>query len=174
MNFTTDFTRATKAYQINKDVIEKQLNGELYSLELTKNELNKLFDCHASTDILYKNKNGLIYGIAMRVNFNNKNYNSITIRYSRANGNKTEYLKTIDAIQNNAITAYYGIQIDVDDEYKLIKGIVYNRYNLFNYIETNKEKIIKDKLHSVWDGNKYLKFSYDDINKFNIQNKVFI
>ena len=42
MSFTTDFTKATQAYELNKDIIQKQLNGELYSLELSKNELNKI------------------------------------------------------------------------------------------------------------------------------------
>ena len=173
MSFTTDFTKATQAYELNKDIIQKQLNGELYSLELSKNELNKLFDQHASTDILYKKKNGLMYGIAMRVNFNKNNFNSVTIRYSRANGIKTEYAKTVDAILNKAITSFYGIQIDVDDEYKLIKGIIYNRYDLFNYIENYKEKTIENNLREVWDGNTYLKFCYEDFNKFNIRNKIF-
>lgn len=173
MSFTTDFTKATQAYELNKDIIQKQLNGELYSLELSKNEFNKLFDQHASTDILYKKKNGLMYGIAMRVNFNKNNFNSVTIRYSRANGIKTEYAKTVDAILNKAITSFYGIQIDVDDEYKLIKGIIYNRYDLFNYIENYKEKTIENNLREVWDGNTYLKFCYEDFNKFNIQNKIF-
>lgn len=172
MSFNIDFSKATNAYKINKEIIQSQFSGDLYSLELEKNDLNDLFDKKASTDILYRNKKGLIYGIAMRVNFIKKNYKSMTIRYTRANGICTEYDKTIAAIKNNAITSYIGIQIDVDNESKLLRGVIYNRFDLFNYILNNKD-VIKDNLHYVYDGNTYLKFTYDDLNKFNINNKVF-
>ena len=173
MSFNIDFKKATQTYIKNKKIIEQQFSGELYSLELNQNELNDIFDKAASTDILYKHQNGLILGIAMRINFNKKNYDSITIRYTRHTGTETEYLKTIKAIKYNAINSCIGIQIDVDEEYNLIKGIIYDRYALFNYIENNKKNLIKNNLKLVYDGNTYFKISYKEIETFKIKNKIF-
>jgi hypothetical protein len=172
MSFTTDFKKATQAFIKNKEIIQQQFNGELYSLELNQNELNDIFDKAASTDILYKHPKGLILGIAMRINFNQKNYESITIRHTRHTGAETEYIKTIKAIKYNAINSCIGMQIDVDDDHNLIRGIIYDRYALFNFIEANKD-ILKNNLNSVYDGNTYFRITYNEIEKFNIKNNIF-
>jgi hypothetical protein len=173
MSFNIDFSKATKTFIKNKKIIQDQFKGELYSLELNQNELNDIFDKSASTDILYKHPNGLILGIAMRINFNKKNYECITIRHTRFTGTETEYIKTIKAIKYNAINSCIGIQIDVDDKHNLIRGIVYDRYALFNFIEENKNILITKNLEQVYDGNTYFKITYNDIIKFNIKYKVF-
>ena len=36
MSFSTDFKKATQAYELNKEIIQQQFNGELYSLELNQ------------------------------------------------------------------------------------------------------------------------------------------
>jgi hypothetical protein len=172
MSFTRDFKKATQAFIKNKDIIQEQFKGELYSLELNQNDLNDIFDKAASTDILYKHSKGLIYGIAMRINFNKKNYQCITIRHTRYTGAETEYKKTIKAIKFNSINASIGIQIDVDDNHKLIRGIIYDRYALFNFIEDNKD-ILKNNLYEVYDKNTYYKITYNEIEKFKIKNKMF-
>ncbi len=173
MNFIKDFKKATIAYLQNKSIIEKHFLGQLYSLELEKNDLNELFDKSASTDILLKSKDGLIYGIAMRVNFNNKWYENITIRYRRHTGTKTEYEKTIEAINKNAINSAIGVQIDVDSSNNLIKGIIYDRYKLFKYINKNIEYFKENYLYKVYDGNEMIYINYNLLSKINITNKIF-
>jgi len=173
MNFAQDFKKATLAYIQNKAIIEKYLFGQIYSLELEKNELNELFDKSASTDILLKAKDGLIYGIAMRVNFSNRWYENITIRYRRQTGTKTEYEKTIEAINKNAINSAIGVQIDVDSSNNLIKGVIYDRYKLFKHINDNIEYFKKNNLYKVYDGNEMIYINYELLSKINITNKIF-
>ena len=108
----------------------------------------------------------------MRINFNQKNYESITIRHTRHTGAETEYIKTIKAIKYNAINSCIGMQIDVDDDHNLIRGIIYDRYALFNFIEANKD-ILKNNLNLVYDGNTYFRITYNEIEKFNIKNNIF-
>lgn len=174
MNHKEDFKKATLAFIKNKNIIQKHFKGELYSLELEKNELNDLFDKSASTDILLKSKDNLLYGIAMRVNFNVKWHKNITIRYKRITGYKTEYEKTISAIKKNAINSVIGVQIDVDKSYDLIRGIIYDRYKLFTYINDNIDYFLKNYIYEVYDGNQMLYLDYDFLNKINIKNNVFL
>lgn len=173
MNHKEDFKKATLAYIKNKDIIQKNFMGQLYSLELEKNELNDLFDKSASTDILLKSKDGLIYGIAMRVNFNKKWHKNITIRYKRITGTKTEFEKTISAIKSNAINSAIGVQIDVDESYNLIRGVIYDRYKLFKHINDNIDYFTKKHIHQVYDGNQMFYLNYDLLDEINIKNNVF-
>jgi hypothetical protein len=174
MEFKESFKKATAAYEINKTIIEKQFDGTLYSLELQKNELNDLFDKSACTDLLFKTNNGLLYGIALRINFYKNNFSCVTIRYTRANNFKTEYEKTIESIKNKSINSYYGLQLDVDKELKLIRGVRYNRNDLFRYIYKNHEIIVKNNKQEVYDGNTFLRFTYEDLIKNNIEHVIFL
>lgn len=173
MEFKESFRKATAAFKINKEIIEKQFDGTLYSLELQKNELNDLFDKIACTDLLYKSNNGLLYGIALRINFYENNFSCVTIRYTRSNNSKTEYKKTIESIKNKSINSYYGLQLDVDKELKLIRGVRYNRIELLKYIYKNHEIILQNNKEEVYDGNTYFRFTYEDLIKNNIEHVVF-
>jgi PDZ domain-containing secreted protein len=170
--FKTDFKNATKAYLKNKELIQSYFNGHLYSLELSDSELDNVFDRAASTDIIYETNKRLLYGIAMRVNFNTKHFNTITIRYARANGSKTEYEKSINAIKTNAINASIGIQIDVDEKMNMTKGVIYDRYNLISLIDCNIKWFIKNKLMTAYDGNTFFSIQYDELNTLEIRHKI--
>jgi hypothetical protein len=173
MSAKQDFKKATMAYIQNKEIIKSQFSGELYSLELEKNELNDIFDKCASTDILYKAKSGLIYGVAMRVNFTPKYHKSVTIRYKRWTGTKTEYQKTIDAIKNNSINSAVGIQIDVDEKLCIKSGIIYDRYGLYTKIENEKESFLSQNLRTCYEGNKFFYITYPEFNSLEIKHKLF-
>lgn len=173
MGFSNDFKKATMAFLKNREVIESAFNGELYSLELEKNQLNDLFDKSASTDILLK-ANGLVYGVAMRVNFSKYWHSHITIRHTRKNGHKTEFEKTMLAIKHHSINSCIGIQIDVDDDLQIIRGITYDRYCLFKYIYDNLNEFKAKYMHTVKsDGNTMFYITYDLINELQIKNKIF-
>ena len=172
MGYSSDFKKATLAYIKNKEAIQSCFKGELYSLELEKNQLTEIFDKAASTDILLK-QNDLIYGIAMRINFSPFWYKHITIGYTRKSGTQTEFEKTIRAIKHNTINSSVGIQIDVDNDLQMIRGITYDRYALFEYINNNLSTFKDKYLHTVKaDGNTMFYISYELINQLKIKNRI--
>lgn len=172
MAFANDFKKAHYAYMLNKDVIENSFNGKLFNIELESNKFGELFDKYASTDILLKTNNNLIYGIALRVNFNKHWHNCITIRYKRSSGAKTEYEKTIESIQAKAINSYLGIQFDVDENNLIKTGVIYNRYDLFNYLNNNLDHYLVHNSHQVKeDGNIMLYIDYNYLKNIDIRHK---
>jgi len=174
-NVENDLKQSTIAFQVNKAEIAKSLNWMLISLELESNPLNDLFDRHACTDIIAKAQNNMVYTIANRCNFKEDWYEKITIRYRRTTGAPTEYEKTIKSIQARALTASIGIQIDVDknDEYNMLRAVVYDRLRLFNHIRENIEFFEEHRMHTVKsDGNLMFYCSYDDLKEWGIQHKV--
>ena len=54
MNHKKDFKKATEAYIKNKNIIQEQFQGELYSLELNENELNDIFEYLGENLLNYK------------------------------------------------------------------------------------------------------------------------
>jgi len=174
-NIENDLKESTIAFQVNKAKIAQSLNWMLISLELESNPLNDLFDIHACTDIIAKAQNGMVYTIANRCNFKKDWYEKITIRYKRTSGASTEYEKTIKSIQARAMTASIGIQIDVDrdDEYNMLRAVVYDRLRLFDYIKENIDFFHAHRMHTVKsDGNLMLYCSYNDLKDWGIQHKV--
>lgn len=174
-DFKTSFKKATETYLKNKDFIENYFVGELYPIELINKDFSKLLDYGASTDIIYKDKEGLVYGVALRINFNKNWHNHVTIRYSRKTGSQTEYEKSIKAFNKNAISSVRGIQLDVDENNNAIRGIIYDRLALFKKIESNLPYFKLKHLHTVKsDGNEMLYFKYDIFNQMEIIHKIFI
>jgi len=173
MSYNSDYSKATQAFLKNKDIIGSAFLGTLYSLEVETSQFNSLFDQIASTDLLYK-VDDCLYGVAMRVNFAKSWHKHITIRYTRQNGCKTEFEKTMCAISQNAITARFGIQIDVDDNLQIINGIVYDRIDLFKYISSNLNHFKVNYMHTVKeDGNTMFYVTYKQFAKLKIKRCVY-
>lgn len=173
MSYKSDYSKATQAFLKNKDIIGSAFVGTLYSLEVETSQFNSLFDQIASTDLLYKVDDRL-YGVAMRVNFAKSWHRHVTIRYTRQNGSKTEFEKTMCAMEQHAITARLGIQIDVDDDLQIINGIVYDRIALFEYIRDNLNQFKSSYMHTVKeDGNTMFFVTYEQFAKLKISSSVY-
>ena len=169
-----DFTKAYKCYKKNEELIKKQFRGKLFNIEMDSKELSIILDKCASTDMFYLNDKGLIYGVALRINFTESWHKNVTIRYKRSNGYRTEYEKTIESFKSNAINSAIGIQLDADEDLAVVSGIIYDRLNLFKIIESNIYYFEKEHLHKVkQDGNLMFYFKNQFFKDNNITHQIF-
>jgi hypothetical protein len=136
MQYKESAEMALSFYDMHKEEIDSLMpNSTVYSVENEKGLLRD-FDTRCCTDLICLNR-GRIHFVALRMNFCPLHHDFITIRYSRYTGSKTEYQKTIEAIEFNSITANFGIQIDVEKD-KIIRGILYDRIDLIKKLSENK------------------------------------
>jgi len=171
-------SRAKKFYNLNKQLIESTLpDTKIMNIEcLFEDEIAQKLDTMASIDMLGE-KNGLIFGIALRFNFQSQWHNHITIRYSRCSKAETEYSKTKRAIKCGAICAKLGLQVDVEEE-KIVRIIVYDRYDLFTKLIEKENELIKTNIHKVYEYdkiryNEMMFIDYNWLNSCKIKSKVY-
>ncbi len=176
-NVKKSMKKATIFYEANKPYILKQLKhkGELISVELDSQKLAKQFDMKAGIDYVFVNHEmNILQGVAARVNFWWKTKGHLTIRYKRKTGGKTEYEKRINSINSHSMYPNLTMQMDSTSDNKISKGIILLTKDLYQFIDSNKEKVLNNYMNVCSEGNNYLSIPYGDIkDKFNIQCKVF-
>ena len=116
----------------NKDIYKKYakqikefLDAKIiYNLEDSKNNILKLLDDQCGVDWVLNNNYNQVKGVGVRVI--KSDYNSITIRFKRFTGTKTEYDKKVEAIANNNLTSNIYFYILTDKELNLKYLISFN------------------------------------------------
>lgn len=168
MSFIKDFKDANQTFEYFKNEITKNIKGEILSIELLQNSVLNMFDYYSGIDAIHIYNNQM-RGIAVRVQWSNKSWNTFTIRYKRANGSKTEYKKRREAIYGNngwfypflTIQAYFDKR---DDNPKMLSFGIVRTKDLYDYIEDNKTKI-ESKLRVCPEGNSFIYVSFKDLQK---------
>ena len=167
-NFKKDSKTAIRVFEKNREAIEKLLppnSSNLFNIECDSKILMSKMDTNASLD-MFVMIDELLYGVALRINYNKNHHNSITIRYHRSSGAKTEFEKTVKAIENEAITPKFGIQVDVDDDFKMVNAIYFDRIKLFKWCIENPDKVRRLIEVNHEDKNSFFKLEYQYMDKF--------
>lgn len=86
----------------------------------TRNNQPDVFDLSGGVDVWLKesNKAKLIYGVANRVQWGPKPYDTFTIRYRLPSGGLTEYQKRLEAIESGAIYPKFTVQSYISSDRK--------------------------------------------------------
>ena len=172
MSFKTDFKDANIEFNKFKEIICKHIKGSIIDIESQDNELAKMFDKYSGIDAiqLYNNK---IRGIAIRVQWG-VNYQTFTIRFSRATGTKTEYEKRCEAIygDNGFWYPYLTIQVYIDNRensINLLGFAIVKTKDLYDYIQENLDTL---NIKEAPDGNKFICIKFSELK--NADKKIII
>ena len=171
-NYSIDQHRANSFYQNNKKDIKSLFNGDIFSIEFDNSKLAKMLDQKCGIDYLLLMNGMGVFGIASRINFNSTHHNSVTIRYKRASGGKTEYQKRVEAIKRNSGEIYATITMQIDAKNgKPIRAIIFESDKLYLFIDKNLDIFAKKyQQTNHCDGNKFFKIPYDEMIKMSMTN----
>lgn len=165
----TDLNDSIKALESIKDTILPYLiSGEIYSIEKSQNEILILMDTLSGIDYIRKNKNGL-QGIAARVQWANKPYNTFTIRSGRSSGVDTELKKRLFQINNGYFYPAFTLQAYFDNriDNKLLSIGIIRTKDLYNLYLNEPSKFKKNK-----SDNDFIFISWDSIDSKLIKTKI--
>jgi len=114
--------------------------GEIKPVEIiSDNDIAKDLDVLCGIDIWQKISDKGVRGIASRVQFTNKQWNTFTVRKYRKSGYKTEYQKRLEAINSNGkyIYPYLTCQayVSLDQSHLLSCGVARTK-DIFHEVES--------------------------------------
>jgi len=142
-----------------KDAITKTFKGDFEVVEgVTKYKMAETLDQLAGIDLWYFNTTRGVRGVANRIQFGDKNWQTFTIRKSRESGAKTEYEKRRYAIDNDWLYPVLTVQGYYDDKKKKSLGfavaktedILWMIDNDFAYIQkTGRDQIGQAEFYVV-------------------------
>jgi len=133
-----DTRRSVVILKSIKKIILEILGAEKITfLEQEMSNASIILDRTAGLDCLVQ-KNGVLYGMATRVQWCNEPYNTYTVRYKRNTGNKTEYEKRSDQINiEGSIYPHWTLQTFFSRIGEFLSvGIIETR-KLYEHIESN-------------------------------------
>lgn len=162
-NWCVDLSDSVKALEtIKNNELKKILDGEIYSIENSNNEVLILMDKFSGLDYIRKNDKGL-QGVAARVQWG-KNWQTFTIRFKRHTGTETELEKRLSQIDNGYIYPAFTLQayFNARNENKLLgMAIVKTKFLYSLYLE--KPNLFYEKKSD----NLFLCINWNDIIKEN-------
>ena len=150
------------------------ISGKLISIESTTNfkGLAKQFDILAGIDIWQiKEKEG-IRGIANRIQWGDKAWNTFTIREKRTSGSETEYSKRLRALQTKQwLFPFYTVQSYMTRRRvgELLSLAIAKTEDIFKLIESGNYT----KRFNSEDGNSFFCISWRDMEKANLAIKIY-
>lgn len=166
--FKTDSEQTKQFYLENRQQIESFFSNtsKLFNIEFEESDISKMLDQHCGIDYILKS-NGKVYGVAARINFMVRHHGHVTIRYTRSNGNKTEFEKRCESIKSNSAEIYASITMQIDAlNNRVVRMIVFESDNLYLELLKDKEAYEKRFLNvNQNDGNTFLKISYEEIKE---------
>ena len=90
--------------------IAADTGGRFVAVEGRVDEVAKLLDTNAGIDALFIDKLGLIHGVAVRVQFTDRSWDTFSVRCERDSGNPTEYDKRVAALKARAMVPHMTFQ----------------------------------------------------------------
>lgn len=161
-NFETQLKRSSIIFdKYFKETVLKILKGEFEIVEgVTKSRMAQNLDQLSGIDLWFLDPNQGIRGVANRIQFQEKNWRTFTVRKSRESGAKTEYEKRKHAIENNWLYPDITLQGYINKKNEVLgfaiaktKDIIYMIDNGFcRENKTGKEQIGQAEFYIVdWD-----------------------
>lgn len=118
-HFETDLTRSAALFKdVVWPVIKCRFGGELVPVEsVTDSDMASMIDRRSGIDAWHLSDSDRIRGIASRVQFGRKAWNTFTVRRSRDTGSQTEYEKRRRDIASNQgwLYPHLTVQAFIDD-----------------------------------------------------------
>ena len=161
-NFATQLKRSSSAFnEYFKNAVLEIFGGDFEVVEgITEYQMAKTLDQLAGIDLWYFNTNHGIRGVANRIQFQEKNWRTFTVRKSRESGVKTEYEKRKYAIENDWLYPDITLQGYINKQNKVLgfaiaktKDIIWMIDNNFCYEQKTGEDQIGQAVFYVieWD-----------------------
>jgi hypothetical protein len=158
-NWRVDADKAIKAIEkIKGNELKQIINGKIHTVEGNENGILILIDRKSGIDYIRENEFGL-QGIAARIQFGDKAWNTFTIRQERFTGAKTEYDKRIEQIENGYFYPEFTMQGYLDQDFNVLSLAICRTKELYEYIRLYPEKIQKRK-----SDNCFLVVEWDDFS----------
>lgn len=143
----TDLSDSIKCIEsIRKNILPLLISGEIYSIEASQNQILILLDTYSGIDYIRQTNEGL-QGIAARVQWTDKPYNSFTIRSNRKSGVDTELKKRLYQIDNGYFYPAFTLQAYFDNrnDNNLLSIAIIRTKDLYNLYLNSPEKFQKNK-----------------------------
>ena len=191
-NWNVDLSDSVEALEkIKHDVLPKLVSGKIHSIEKsqkdimikfgkeidTQNPILKLLDIKSGIDYIREDSNGL-QGIASRVQWGEKAWNSFTIRHERHTGAETEYQKRLKQIRNGYFYPAFTLQAYFDNrtDNNLLSVAVIRTTDLYKFAEQYQNYVRQNKSDNVfkivfWSDLIQKGYSLKCIPKYNISDK---
>lgn len=140
----SDFEKENRvAKRLIAPMVIRMIGGEFYITETTSESVEFLLDRHAGFDALHKTEDGLLRGVAMRIQFCDKAFNTFTVRTKRSTGAQTEFAKRVLAIEKHdtkgALYPWLTMQAYVSkNEKKLLSMAIIKTITLFTFLQSNQ------------------------------------
>lgn len=131
---------------IKNTLLPRLISGKIHSIEKADDHILLLLDTKSGIDYIRENETGL-QGIASRVQWGSKAWNTFTIRSERHTGAKTEFAKRVEAIRDGYFYPAFTLQAYFTDRETngfLSVGII-KTINLYNFIGANPNLVHKNK-----------------------------
>jgi hypothetical protein len=129
-------------------LVEKPLlgcleGGQIILVEEEESKVAQVLDIYAGIDALHIHPTYGITGLALRIQFD-RNYDTFTIRYKRANRSKTEYEKRVYSLNNGGLFPQLTVQCYVNSSEKiLLGGAVARTQDILECIEQGQYQLLK-------------------------------
>ena len=151
-DWVIDNKNSIKAFNAIKDShLPKLIKGKIINIELSNNEVLAMLDLYSGIDAIRKDDTG-IQGIAWRAQFQNRKWNTFTIRAERETGTATEYQKRIEAIDKGYFYPAYTVQAYFDniENLNLLSMAIVKTKDLYELFDNNKDLFNTRKSNNVF------------------------
>ena len=145
-DFTKTMLQMQECYrEVVLPAVKKLLKShwQIISVETEKPEIAKWLDVYGGCDwLLLDKEKSIIYGVASRIQFAEKSFDTFTVRFKRDNNAPTEYEKRKEAIKSAGIYPKYTFQAYVSKEMQVLGMAMMFTSDLLKFIE-KKSSVIK-------------------------------
>ena len=132
--------------KIKDTFLPKVISGKIHSIENSNNEILIMMDRFSGIDYIRENEHGL-QGIAARVQWAERPYNTLTIRSERKTGSKTELEKRLFQIKNGYFYPAFTLQAYFDNKQdnNLLSIAAIKTKDLYNLFQSEPELFEENK-----------------------------
>jgi hypothetical protein len=106
---------------------------------VTDSQMAKVLDMYAGIDMWMLSGQSL-YGIASRVQYGPTSWDTFTVRYRLASGNRTEYHKRQESLKNGSLYPRWTIQAYVDGE-RLVSAAITTTERLVEMCQRHEHQV---------------------------------
>lgn len=150
ISFKQDASKSIQAFnRFGVPVMKAALGAKkIISTEHHKNEIEKFLDQEAGIDALAVVKNGTVYPVACRLQFD-KRYDSFSLRRSRPNDKTTEHAKLAEAFRTGGLMPKYHLQGFVETTRQTAIVAVTETVDLIKYVDKHPDQWRKNNKDNV-------------------------